>query len=150
MIIRTAITTDHLPAPHVASSSEDKENLMSISDEEQEEEEIVLTNGVAVLSPSKAAARARALHSRSSTSSTNASTTTSSTFDANASTVTTTIVRYKLRESTDILKQQTTARINQLRLLPKTSCCLYSGARFFGQQRSGRNSYDVSVVMQVS
>lgn len=36
------------------------------------------------------------------------------------------------------------------RLLQSTSCALYAGSTFVGEQRSGRSSYDVRVVIQAS
>ncbi len=34
-------------------------------------------------------------------------------------------------------------------MLPRECCQLYAGSRFSGQQRSGRNSYEVTVDIQV-
>ena len=42
-----------------------------------------------------------------------------------------------------------TTEISSVRLLPTTTCSLYSGSKFRGEQRSGRSSYDVSVHIQV-
>jgi len=41
-----------------------------------------------------------------------------------------------------------TTEISSVRLLPTTTCSLYSGSKFRGEQRSGRSSYDVSVHIQ--
>ncbi|RGB28086.1 vacuolar import and degradation protein [Rhizophagus diaphanus] len=41
-----------------------------------------------------------------------------------------------------------TTEISSVRLLPTTTCSLYSGSKFRGEQRSGRSSYNVSVHIQ--
>lgn len=41
-----------------------------------------------------------------------------------------------------------TTEISTVRLMPTTTCSLYSGSKFRGEQRSGRSSYDVAVHIQ--
>ncbi|CAG8585059.1 15413_t:CDS:2, partial [Funneliformis caledonium] len=41
-----------------------------------------------------------------------------------------------------------TTEISSVRLMPTTTCSLYSGSKFRGEQRSGRSSYDVAVHIQ--
>ncbi|CAH1765542.1 20266_t:CDS:2 [Entrophospora sp. SA101] len=41
-----------------------------------------------------------------------------------------------------------TTEISTVRLMPTTTCSLYSGSKFRGEQTSGRSSYDVSVHIQ--
>ncbi|CAI2171478.1 1140_t:CDS:2 [Funneliformis geosporum] len=43
-----------------------------------------------------------------------------------------------------------TTEISSVRLMPTTTCSLYSGSKFRGEQRSGRSSYDVAVHIQIN
>jgi hypothetical protein len=45
-------------------------------------------------------------------------------------------------------RQSLTTEISNVRLWPTTTCSLYSGSRFKGEQRSGRSSYEVAVHIQ--
>ncbi|CAG8606718.1 2250_t:CDS:2, partial [Paraglomus occultum] len=45
-------------------------------------------------------------------------------------------------------RQSLTTEISNVRLWPSTTCSLYSGSRFKGEQRSGRSSYEVAVHIQ--
>jgi hypothetical protein len=56
--------------------------------------------------------------------------------------------KYKLREASDILKRETAAKMNAIRIRTQESEGLYAGACYKGHQRGGRNAYDVTVRIQ--
>lgn len=56
--------------------------------------------------------------------------------------------RFKLKPVADVLKQQTSAIINNNRLYSSQLGALYSGSKFVGEQLSARQSYQVNVELK--
>ena len=57
-------------------------------------------------------------------------------------------VHVKLRKAKDYLKEDVLTTLNRPAHPSLTRLCLYPGSRFTGEQRSGRQSYSVSVVLK--